>query len=517
MKTPHADRIVEEAVALAEAWQNRAKALLTAEEKGIAQQMKRLVTHPMDKVVLTKLIDQSFRSKNTERVADQVNSLLREYGVPDFLSSVEKLLVQMFMGFGRYIPSIAVPKMIEKMRHDSSRAIIPGEADVMHALLRKRKEQGVRMNLNYLGESILGESEALHRLETYVNALKNPDIEYISVKISTIYSQIHPLAFDHTVKILSERLARLYHTAADHFFVRRDGAGVHKFVNLDMEEYRDMAITAAAFTRALDQKDLKRHAAGIVLQAYLPDAYGMQKELTAWARQRVENGGAPIKIRIVKGANMEMELQEAAIHDWPPAPYDNKLEVDANYKRMVDFGMVPENIRAVHLGIASHNLFELAYAYTLARQNGVTEYFSFEMLKGMADHVRRAIQEISGEVVVYAPVAAKAQFLNAIGYLLRRLDENTAGENFLRHSFDLETDSQTWKFLKEQFIASYRHRDKAAQTPNRIQNRAAEVFLKKTGTFYEKTFNNEPDTDWSLAANRQWAESVREKWKKSAA
>ena len=41
---------------------------------------------------------------------------------------------------------------------------------------------------------------------------------------------------------------------------------------------------------------------------------------------------------------------------------------------------------------------------------------------GMANPI--AIQEISGEVVVYAPVATRAQFINAIGYLVRRLDEN---------------------------------------------------------------------------------------------
>jgi len=89
---------------------------------------------------------------------------------------------------------------------------------------------------------------------------------------------------------------------------------------------------------------------GIALQAYLPDSYDMQKELTAWAGKRVASGGSPIRIRIVKGANMEMEQLEAAIHNWPLAPYDNKLDVDANYKRMVDFGMVAERIKAVHLG-----------------------------------------------------------------------------------------------------------------------------------------------------------------------
>ena len=515
MDTPPYDRIVEEAVSLAETWQNRANALLTAEEKGIAQQMKGLVTHPPDKLVLTQLIDQSFRSENTARVADQINYLLTKYGVPDFFSSVERLLAQMFMGFGRYIPSISVPKMIEKMRHDSSRAIIPGEPEALRSHLHLRKQQGVRMNINRLGEAILGEAEARHRLSTYIDDLKNPDIEYISVKISTIYSQIQSLAFEHTVTRLTRRLSRLYSTARDHLYVRSDGRSVPKFVNLDMEEYRDLEITAAAFTGTLDQDEFKNYSAGIVLQAYLPDSFALQKKLTAWARARVEKGGSPIKIRIVKGANMEMEQQEAALHNWPVAPYDNKLEVDANYKRMMDFGMAPQNIKAVHLGIASHNLFELAYADQLARYYHVTDCFSFEMLKGMADHVRRAIQEISGDVVVYAPVATRKQFINAIGYLVRRLDENTAQENFLRYSFDLKTHSKSWEFLKKQFIASYDYRNKAGQTPNRIQNRQEENFPYSMGTFHENEFANEPDTDWALSANRNWAESIRNKWRKS--
>ena len=100
---------------------------MTSEEKEIQDQMLRLLTHPMDKVVLTKLIDQSFRSHNPARVADQVNSILRQYGVPDFFSRVDRLLIQMFLGLGRHFPALSVPKMIEKMRHNSSRAIIGGE------------------------------------------------------------------------------------------------------------------------------------------------------------------------------------------------------------------------------------------------------------------------------------------------------------------------------------------------------------------------------------------------------
>jgi RHH-type proline utilization regulon transcriptional repressor/proline dehydrogenase/delta 1-pyrroline-5-carboxylate dehydrogenase len=45
--------------------------------------------------------------------------------------------------------------------------------------------------------------------------------------------------------------------------------------------------------------------------------------------------------------------------------HGNKLEVDANYKRMAVYGMRPENAQAVQLGIASHTLFELAYAFQI--------------------------------------------------------------------------------------------------------------------------------------------------------
>ena len=512
MKTIDAPVIGAKAIRTAEQWQNRANELLSHEEKEIQDQMLKLLTHPLDKVILTKMIDQSFRSGNPARVADQVNSILAEYGVPDFFSKFDRLLMQMFLGLGRHFPALTIPKMIDKMRDQSSRAIIDGEPQALHAHLKKRRKQGVRMNVNHLGEAVLGEEECERRMNIYTRDLENPDIEYISVKISTIYSQIHALAFEHTVGILVERLSRLYRTAAAHHFVRRNGARVPKFVNLDMEEYRDLDITVAAFKHTLQQNEFRDHSAGIVLQAYMPDSFTVQQELTRWAKDRVSAGGAPIKLRIVKGANMEMEQVEAAIFNWPLAPYDNKPDVDGNFKRMVTYGMKPENISAVNLGIASHNLFELAYAFELGNHLQVSEHFYFEMLEGMADHVRRALSESVGDVLLYAPVASKEEFINAIAYLVRRLDENTAEENFLRYAPKLSTTSQAWSFLKEQFLASIECMDSAATRPHRTQNRLTEQYREDGGTCHENEFNNEPDTDWSLAGNRSWAEGIREKW-----
>jgi RHH-type proline utilization regulon transcriptional repressor/proline dehydrogenase/delta 1-pyrroline-5-carboxylate dehydrogenase len=123
------DQIIRDAINQAEAWQNRANQLLTSEEKAIQEQMQSLLANPIDKTVLTKMIDQSFRSHNPSRIADQVNYLLKKYGVPDFFNRTERLLIQMFMGVGRHFASFTVPKFdVEKMRQSSSRAIIPGRA-----------------------------------------------------------------------------------------------------------------------------------------------------------------------------------------------------------------------------------------------------------------------------------------------------------------------------------------------------------------------------------------------------
>lgn len=508
------DLFIQETIALAEHWQNRANRLLTQEEIKIQEQLKKLLTHPSDKIAMLKMIDQSFRSHNDDRVADQVNYILRQHGVPHFFKASDKLLMRLFLGIGRHFPHISVPKMVEKMREDSCRSVIPGEKKVFQAHLHKRKAENVRMNINHLGEAVLGEEEALFRLATYLEDLRSPDIEYISVKISTVYSQISSLAFDYTVRILIDRLSQLFRVAKAHYFIRRNGSRVPKFVNLDMEEFRDLEITVEAFRKTLDQTEFKDFSAGLALQAYLPESYAIQQELTSWARKRVAAGGTPIKIRLVKGANLEMEQVDGALHNWPVAPFGCKQEVDANYRRMIDYGLKPKNASAVHLGIASHNLFELAYAYKMAQQKNMTSYFSFEMLEGMADHVRRALQETGEEMVLYAPVATREQFISAIAYLIRRLDENTSEENFLRYSPHLEVKSKEWACLKKQFQDAFPGRDKVRKKPHRIQDRTKEQLSGKRGPFFSGEFTNEPDTDWSLPANRKWAQAIVLKWKK---
>lgn len=55
---------------------------------------------------------------------------------------------------------------------------------------------------------------------------------------------------------------------------------------------------------------------------------------------------------------------------------------------------------------------------------------TFEMLEGMANHLWRAQSMLGNRVILYTPVVKNEHFLNAVSYLVRRMDENTAPRQF---------------------------------------------------------------------------------------
>lgn len=510
---PDEDLIIERSVELAEAWLRESNRVKSKRQVEFDEKVAKMVHNPVNKIFLTELIDQSFRPSEAKRISDQLAYLLRKYENVDLFDEFETLLVELFQKVGKHLPRVSVPAVVNRIRQETSDVILDGEKDALIKHIRRRRSEDVGVNLNIIGEALLGEGEAEKRIQIYQDALSLSEVNYISIKISTIYSQIVPLAFDQTVETLVERLSRLFRCARENRYQSADGELRPKFINLDMEEYRDLALTVVAFKRTLEREEFHSLEAGIVLQAYLPDSLEWQKDLTEWAQDRVAKGGAPIKLRIVKGANMDMEQTEASMRCWPQAPYHEKLDTDANYKRMLRYAMEPERAKCVKLGIASHNLFELAHAFLLSREMKVERQVVFEMLEGMADATARTVLEAGAPILLYAPVATRKNFTHAIAYYVRRLDENTSPQNFLTHSFNLEPGGDAWRFLASQFKASFKRIQTARQGAYRIQDRSQDEARKIRSTLGNDRLVPEPDTDWTLAANREWARGIVDKWK----
>ena len=481
---------------------------LTTDEVKEQKKYASLVQTPEHKTFLSRMLDESSQIRDNSKLNKRVRQIIKEYGIPDFFSTGDRFLLKLYMMGGYLFPSIGMPIFKKKLRAETKKIIIAEERPKLTKHLEGRWSSNIGQNVNLLGEVVLGDKEARNRYEHYLEALEEPDIHYISIKISGIYAQIRPLSYQLNKKELCEMVATIYRKAMKNTYTDHNGNKRAKFVNLDMEEYKDAHLTLDVFIDVLSRPEFKNFNAGIVIQAYLPDAEGLQKRLLDFARQRCSEGGAPLKMRLVKGANLQMESVISSLRGWENPVYRSKVEVDANYMHILDIALQPENIKVCHVGVASHNYFSIAYAHLLAEKNGVSEFVTFEMLEGMANNLPRVMRKLQKQIILYTPVVKANHFLNAISYLVRRLDENTGKDNFLSYTFNLKLDSPHWKFLAEQFLEAYKLKDNIRTTPYRTQNRTK----APTPVSDINTFANEPDTDLDLPQNRQWALDILKKW-----
>ncbi len=500
--------MVERAIARADRWAANAGGSDAA-----TRRLASLVHDPDGVEFAVRFVDRVARPDDDHVAARELARLAgRGATLPGFADVLDRTMLRAGAVLAPRVPRVVVPLARRRLRGLVGHLVVDAADRPLRRHLAAARAQGRRLNLNLLGEAVLGDDEADRRMARTLDLIRRPDVDYVSVKASSVASQLVPWDLEGSRDRLVRRLTPLFETARDE--------GV--FVNLDMEEYKDLDLTVALFTTLLDVPALRGYSAGIVLQAYLPDSVAALEEVAAFARRRVDAGGAPVKVRLVKGANLAMERVDAALHDWPQAPYGTKAEVDANYVRLLDHALRPELADALRVGVASHHLHHVALAVELAAARGVEHAMDVEMLQGMAPAQADAVAaDLRGteNLVLYTPVVHAEDFDAAVSYLVRRLEENAGQENYLYAMFSADGPAS----YLDRFRASVRDRDTVADTPRRTQNRSAEVAGppvpgtpatarsshltpgRRRSPAGEAEFRNEPDTDPSLPANRDWA------------
>ncbi|MBT6121103.1 bifunctional proline dehydrogenase/L-glutamate gamma-semialdehyde dehydrogenase, partial [bacterium] len=486
---------------LAKTWIESASKYQTRGSKLQDLKYQRLLNDPPGKFFLVALLDQSFRSKSAKRTLKQIKYVVNRYGIPIFFSSIERFFFRLFLIFGPLVPSLAVPIFQYKLKMDTRHLIVPLETAKLSKHIQSRYKQGFMVNINIIGEEVLGETDAQNRLNDYLKTLDLPMVNYLSVKVSAIFSSLHPLSEDSSVKILSERLSKLYRKCMTF--------DPPKFINLDMEAYKDLHVTINTFKHTLDKEEFKKHTAGIVLQTYLPDTLPILEDLLEWAKKRVKNGGAPIKVRLVKGANLQMENVYSALDNLDSPIYDTKVEVDANFKRIITYAVHKDRMPYVHIGLGSHNLFDIAYTWILVEREGLQKYFTFEILEGMSDHLALFLQKHVHQTLLYTPVVRSEHFFYAIAYLFRRLDENSGPQNFLKHAFGLTSKSKNWDHLVSIYEESIALIPTLLTGEKRRQNRLEH---SKPNLSNRTFFVNQDNTDFYSPKSYGWAKSIRNRW-----
>lgn len=496
----HPKELAEDAVKLARKW------LTEAAHEPVDPAAKRLAgvlsdPHGLDFTV--GFVDGVVRPEDLGAAAKKLKELTAI--TPKFLAAPLRGAIGLGGMFANTLPGVVVPTARKVLREMVSHLIIDATDEKLGRSIAKIKRDGVRLNINLLGEAILGEHEAARRLAGTHKLLERGDVDYVSIKTSSVMAPHNHWAYDEAVEHIIEHLVPLYERAA--------AASPQKFINLDMEEYKDLDITLDVFTRILDRPEFLTLEAGIVLQAYLPDALGAMIRLQEWSAQRVARGGAPIKVRVVKGANLPMERVAATMHGWPLATWGSKQESDTSYKAVLNYALTPERVQHVRIGVAGHNLFDLALAWLLAKRRGAESGLEVEMLLGMATGQAEAVRRDVGSLLLYTPVVHPQEFDVAIAYLIRRLEEGASQENFMSAVFDMGENASLFEREKTRFLASLEALTDEVPLPNRRQDRrsfddAAAEKLVQQFVAHPHDFVNTPDTDPDLAGNREWGRAI---------
>jgi RHH-type proline utilization regulon transcriptional repressor/proline dehydrogenase/delta 1-pyrroline-5-carboxylate dehydrogenase len=414
----------------------------------------------------------------------------------------------------RLIPVLG-PALAFAARHGAeqmARKFIAG-SNVGEALdaVRRMRDRRLAFTIDLLGEATITETEADHVQKQYlellsgltreVNALpEEPIIDRddrgpiprvnVSVKLSALYSQFDPIDPVGTGRAVRTRLQPILALA------KRTGA----FVNFDMEQYSFKDTTLSIFRDILSEPEFRDWPhVGIAIQAYLRDTETDLHQLLDWAKNVRKT---PVWIRLVKGAYWDYETVIAAQNHWPVPVFTQKWQSDANYEKLTEFLFA--NVDWLVPAFGSHNVRSIAHAMAVAERFRVPpQRYEFQMLYGMADAIKEAIQSLGHRVRIYTPYG---QLLPGMAYLVRRLLENSSNDSFLRQGFaeGLSEELLLRDPAVASFVISHLSFEKTPMTgANGQAGKPHEApMTNDKGPMTNDKFQNEPLADFAREENR---------------
>ena len=295
----------------------------------------------------------------------------------------------------------------------------------------------------------------------------------LSIKLTSLDPYFDAIDPERSIHEVGSRLRPLMRRA------RETGA----LLNIDMESTKHRHITLELFKRLLLEDEFRDWTdVGIVVQAYLTDGERDLDGLLDWGRKR----GHRFAIRLVKGAYWDAETAMAVRNYKKPPVWTRKWESDACYERMTR--VMLEHPDLIRPAFASHNVRSLSVIIAVARELGLSpKDYELQMLYGMGDPLKAAMVQTGQCLRVYCPYG---DLMPGMGYLIRRLLENTSNDGFLKQSFSDRAGRD--RLLVDPAVAQ----PPSGELPTRhYQNTDPEEPMSK--------FKNASHTSFASAANRQ--------------
>jgi RHH-type proline utilization regulon transcriptional repressor/proline dehydrogenase/delta 1-pyrroline-5-carboxylate dehydrogenase len=384
------------------------------------------------RAALFRLVDVTPATRSLDDLAQHLTDYLDE--VEERTPPVAAAMKMSGTKAGRTALGAAAAAGVRRMAH---RFIVGESPKAARGKLRSLWDGGEAVSVDLLGEATVTQPEADRYAARCLDALDSlapevprwpprPLLEHdsigplprmnLSVKVSALTPLLRPEAPERGRDDAARRMRPL--------LVRARETGAH--LHIDMESVDTLEATMELVFELLDEDEFRDGpSAGIVLQAYLRESPEQLDRVIEWARSSPRT--PPLVVRLVKGAYWDHEVVAARQHGWSPPVFEVKADCDRNFeeltRRLIDARPL------LRPTIASHNLRSVAHAIAYNRAAGGEDGdIELQVLRGLGDELADALVEHGMRVRVYCPVG---DLVAGLGYLVRRLLENTANDSFL--------------------------------------------------------------------------------------
>ncbi len=436
---------------------------LKSDERTLLAALARLAEDGRNRHFVHELCAQVFHAPDTATQAQKLKQLLADFGgVPTIFSTVGRLRLRAAAMAAGSMQNTAMAEVRRIFRSTFGELALPTQVDKVNRRVRDCGKEGVTLALNPLSPEVFGNKGAERYLRNLDAILAKQEGVGLCIEPWRLVPGLSPYRPSLAAHQLADRLKPLLQLSlkggkARPIIIR---TGTSDIMPVIIEGVK-LALAGTAFHQAEPI---------IELPGYLRHAPALLRELTEWAAARAAKGARPLRIMLDKGSHLAAERSMCYSYGDASAAAANKGETDTRYKQLLHTAIAAP-AKAVRPCIATHNLFDIAYALLDWGRSGREGLPDFAFTAGLGNHIGRMLARAGANVTLATGVVADEGEAEFEKYLLTLINEASLPDSVLAAGPALAPDSMPWGRMRQQFLASLSGREEQINVAQELEAR----------------------------------------------
>ncbi len=495
-----------------------------------------LATSPESLDFTRRLIDSLFGTSDAFTAAVGLRGVSKGE-LPESMPTRDRLLLR-----AGGVASLGLPWVVRPAARKNLLARLPdvllqlkfsGRMSALSDAVRVHKERGHSVLVSLTGAEVFGDEGGKREVERLLTLAAQPAVRELAFDPARLVPGADEWSIEADLALAVERVRPVLEAAREH--------GVRLLV-----EPRDTVWAKRLtefLTRAFGCSELDRLEVGVRLFAELPDSWETYAAIHRFARRRVADGGAPVDVVIGLGDVAAAERVASIQSGLPVAVIEEPVERAAQLLRLIEVALQPSRASVLRPIVATEDPRIAAATIAAATRLGSDKLYALQLRCGLAPGLAAALvndENAVPDVRLRLPVTPKGEYAELLGYLVGLLaeaadpDPTHLTDEVFRKAAALAAEppaashrtqqrAREWDPTERDSALFYRAPDEpathdtgglTAAVLGLARNATGEVILEAVAPQHaipvvsRTGFANEPPTDGSLAANREWARGL---------